>query len=136
MQPFELKCYRPGFGFPPSCFFILSRGNNTGRPSYKANVNCFVFSCAPQDLERYYWIVYALWYTRKLRPLLCGSVIPFIHIKDLKFLIAQAANHSHIDQALSTLQKFLELEIKLLKQVDLIKAGRAALLCRIDAPAA
>jgi len=136
MQSFEVRYYRPGSGFPPSCFFILSRGNNTGRPSYKANANCFVFSCAPQDLERFYWIVYALWYTGKFKPYLCGTLISFIHIHNLQLLISQAANLSQIDQAINILQKFLVLENKLQKQLNLIKASRGALLHHIDCLAA
>jgi hypothetical protein len=83
MQPFTVKYHPPGAAAPPSAFFILSRGRHTGRPAYSPNPNCFVFTCAPQDLHRYYWLVYALWLSRKFEPFLCGSVIEFIHIGDL-----------------------------------------------------
>src|SRR6185312_6521055 len=80
MQSFSIKCFKPGSGCPPACFFILSKGHHTGRPSFSPNPNCFVFSCAPEDLQRYYWMVHSLWATGCFLPFLVGSVIEFIHI--------------------------------------------------------
>jgi hypothetical protein len=129
MQPFTIKYHQPGAAAPPSAFFILSRGRHTGRPAYSPNPNCFVFTCAPQDLHRYYWLVYALWLSRKFEPFLCGSVIEFIHIGDLKSLIGRSArNMEQIDKSLETLQKCLLLEKKIQKQLALIQTGRRMLL--------
>jgi hypothetical protein len=129
MQPFSIKYHPPGASAPPAAFFILSRGRHPGRPAYTPNPNCFVFTCAPQDLHRYYWLVYALWLSRRFEPLLCGSVIEFIHIGDLKMLIATSArNMEPIDKAVETLQKFLLLEKKMQKQLALIQTGRRMLL--------
>ncbi len=72
-------------------FFILNKGMNTGSPNFKPYANCFVL-LAETDKERndYYWLCYALWQTGKFRPRLIGSAIPFIHISDLKDVIAEA----------------------------------------------
>jgi hypothetical protein len=84
MQPFTIKYYSRGSCPPISSFYVLSRGHNTGRPSYSPNANSFIFSCASQDLQKYYWLVYVLWYSRKFEDYLCGSVIEFIRVDDLK----------------------------------------------------
>jgi hypothetical protein len=132
MQPFSIKYHKAGTGFPLSCFFILSRGRNTGRPSFSPNPNCFVLSCAPEDLKSYYWMVYALWATRTFLPYLIGSVIEFIHIQDLKKILTEtAAELPQLGKEIEALQKLLQLETKLKKQLHLIQGGRHMLCDRI-----
>ena len=129
MQPFVIKYHRPGAAASPSAFFILSRGRNTGRPAFTSNPNCFVFTCAPQDVDRYYWLVYALWAGRAFEPLLCGSVIEFIHIGELRMAIANGSrNMGRIDQTLGAFRKLLSLEVKTKRQLELIQIGRRSLV--------
>ena len=129
MQPFTLKCHCPGAAAPPSAFFILSRGRHTGRPAYSPNPNCFVFTCAPQDLHCYYWLVYTLWISRRFEPLLKGTCIEFAHIADIRQLIAENTPHiEHIETVISNLQKLQVLENKFKKQLGLIAIARRSLL--------
>lgn len=129
MQPFSVKCHQPGRATAPNSFYILSRGMNTGRPSYTPNRNCYVLTCAQQDLELYYWVVFSLWYTRKFEPYLRGTCVELMLINDLKDLIAKAVNNSDkIMQQLPVLQKMLTLETKMQKQIQLIKKSRHVLL--------
>ena len=129
MQPFTIKCHSVGKSAPLHSFFILSRGPNTGRPSYTPNVNCFVFSCASQDIDRYYWLIYAMWNSRKFEKYFRGSVIQYILLDDLKLIIAKASKKiTAIDTYVDTLQKFLILEAKLKKQIEMIHIGRCSLL--------
>jgi hypothetical protein len=88
-----------------------------------------VFTCAEQDVDRYYWLVHALWADRKFEPLLCGSVIEFIHIGDLKMAIAKSnRNMDLIDQTLEAFKKLLNLEVITKRQLELIPLGRRSLL--------
>ena len=133
MQSFSIKCFKPGSGCPPTCFFILSKGRHTGRPSFSPNPNCFVFSCEPQDLQRYYWMVYSLWATGSFLPWLVGSVIEFIHIGDLQKILTESAEGlPRLEKEIATLQKFFQLETKLKKQMQLIQSGRRMLCDRFQ----
>src|SRR6478752_4166400 len=129
MQPFTIKYHSLHKSPPVSSFFILSRGHNTGRPSYSPNANCFVFSCAPQDLQHFYWLVYALWYSRKFETYLYGSVIEFMRVDDLRNLVAESTRDMRkVQDAVDALQSLLLLETKLKKQLDMIQRSRMLLL--------
>jgi hypothetical protein len=129
MQPFTLKYHRPGAAAPPSAFFILSRGAHTGRPAYVPNVNSFVFTCAPQDLTSYYWLVYSLWYTHQFKEILKGSCIEFARVDDLRQLIAQKApTLSDMEGVVNSLKRLQETESKIRKQLALIQQARRSLL--------
>jgi len=132
MQPFTLKYHRPGATAPLSAFFILSRGPRTGRPGYTPNVNSFVFTCAPQDLTGYYWLVYSLWYTCQFREILKGTCIEFARVNDMRELIARnACRISDLENLVKNLQKLQDTETKIKKQLALIQQARRSLL-RID----
>ena len=129
MQPFTIKYHSPAAAVPPSAFFILSRGRHTGRPAYSPNPNCFLFTCAPQDLHCYYWLVYTLWITRRFEPILKGTCIEFARVADVRQLIAESTAHiEHIETVVSNLQKLQVLESKFKKQLGLIAVARRNLL--------
>lgn len=129
MQPFTLKCHCPGAAAPPSAFFILSRGRHTGRPAFTPNVNCFVFTCGPQDLTGYYYLVYALWQCRRFHSILRGTCIEFARIAEVKQLIVENTPHlDQIDIVVSNLQKLQALENHIKKQLGLIELARRSLL--------
>ena len=125
MNAFSLRCHPPGAAAPPSSFFILSKGNNSGRPSYKANPNCFVLSCQPADIDAYFWLAYALWDCGQFRAFLCGSVIPFIHIRHVRTCIEEGAkNADRLTKAADHLQKLLALETNLKNQLKILAEAR------------
>lgn len=129
MQPFTVRCYQPGAPAQAFSFFLLSKGRNTGRPAFTPWANCFGFACAPEDTARYYWLTYGLWQTGRFRPLLCGSVIEFIHIRDLRNCIRQAADSlAEIDKCVTQLQQLKQLEENLRGQLALISQARRCLL--------
>ena len=129
MQPFTIKYYRPGAGVPPAAFFILSRGRNAGRPSFSANRNCYLFTCAEQDLSYYYWLVYGLWDARHFTHLLHGTCVQLMFIDDLRNLIADTARRATgLVDTVDKLQKLLSLENKMKKQLSLIAAARQLML--------
>ena len=133
MQSFSLKCHPPGAAALPSTFFILSRGNNAGRPAFTPNPNCFAFRCECDDLTRYYWLVYALWETGHFRPFIFGTAIPMIRIRDVEKVIREGiAKSAAIDRALATLQQLRAAEAHITKQLALIKDCRRALFWQIN----
>jgi len=66
-------------------FFILNKGNNSGKPLTVPCPNCFViwFQCEAEK-EQIYWLSYSLWQSKAFYPLLRGSVIPFVVLRDVK----------------------------------------------------
>jgi len=133
MQSFSLKCHPPGATVLPSTFFILSRGNNAGRPAFTPNPNCFAFRCAESDLDRYYWLVYALWETGHFRPYIFGTAIPMIRIGDVAHVIREGLTKSGaVENALGTLQQLRTVEAHIKKQLALIKDCRRALFWKIN----
>lgn len=128
MSPYSIRCFKQGTALPANAFFILSKGHNTGRPSFQPNANCFVFTCAnTNDLHSYYWLVYALWAGNKFHPLLCGSVIEFIHLRDLKRMIETAAlTARNLEAVTRSMKQIIQLENKLQQQITLIKQAKVA----------
>ena len=84
---FTLKCHRPGVP-APCAFFIQSRGVNIGRPSLAPRPNCFAFICPPEEIDRYHWLVYALWKTGRFAACTHGTLIPMVRIGDIQNIIA------------------------------------------------
>lgn len=66
-------------------FFILNKGNNSGKPMEKPCPNCFVCLCkTDEEKQQLYWLFYGLWQGRFFNPFITGSVIPYIRLTDLK----------------------------------------------------
>jgi hypothetical protein len=131
MNAFSLKCHTLGAAAPPSSFFILSKGNNAGRPAHTPNPNCFVFTCNPEDKDAYFWLVYALWDGGKFRQYLCGSVIYFLHIRHVRECIEYGQRSGdRITTAAAHLQKLLALETNLKSQLALLREARRAIVRR------
>ena len=76
----------------PFAFFILNKGMNSGKPLEHPCPNCFTFNADDQpEKDLYYWICFGLWQSKTFHPYLNGSVIPFIHLRDLHQVINQAS---------------------------------------------
>ena len=133
---FALKCHRPEA--PARCsFFIQSRGDNAGRPTWAPMRNCFALTCAPEDVGGYYYLVYALWQAKRFAPYIHGSVIPLIRIGDVWRLIADNLDtRPRIEKALPTLDALNSAEANYTRQLSLIKECRCVLLRQITRPAA
>ena len=129
MPTFNLKCHAPGAGAPPAAFFILSRGRHTGRPAFRPNPNCFVFTCPPEYLEAFFWLVYSLWLTRSFERILHGSVIQLARVGDMRRLISEhIAALKDIKPVAGKLQQLATLETRYKKQLQLIGNTRTAIL--------
>jgi hypothetical protein len=130
MSPFIVRCFKQGSPKPTNAFFILSKGINTGRPSWEPCPNCFVLTCSDHtELNNYFWLVYSLWAGGKFRLYLVGSVIEFIHLRDLKCLIQDMASKvTDVNKIGSTMQHLLQLEINLQNQLQLIRKAKQAVV--------
>jgi hypothetical protein len=88
----KITTYSPDQKRSTFAFFILNKGMNSGKPLEHPCPNCFTFNATDQaEKDLYYWICFGLWQSKSLHPYLNGSVIPFIHLRDLNQVISQAS---------------------------------------------
>lgn len=89
----QINCYHPAACAGQSfTFYILSKGQNAGQPNLSPWVNCFAVHCPDSEsLDFYFWLSYSLWQTGRFKPLLRGSVIPFLSVNETRQLIDQVA---------------------------------------------
>jgi hypothetical protein len=93
-------------------FFILSKGYNAGKPLEKPCPNCFIVTADNEEHKhKLFWICYSLWKSGTYLPLLSGSVIPFLHIRDASTQIEKAM------QNVNSQTKQFEAEIEKLKKL-------------------
>ncbi|WP_394338023.1 DUF6943 family protein [Chitinophaga lutea] len=129
MQTFSLKSHLPDRAAQPSAFFVQSRGRNTGRPSYAPRRNCYVIACQEQDLSVTYWLVYALWKSGHFRRNLQGTRTPYIRVGHMRHLIARAVRrYAHELEPVQQLQKTLQSEMRLIRELDRVARMRTVLL--------
>ena len=68
-------------------FYVLSKGNNAGKPVKIATANCFEIKVTDTEIllpEYLYYMVLAAHQVGAFKKYIKGSVIPFITIKDFK----------------------------------------------------
>lgn len=95
MQLPIIKCYTSSTPSYPHCFYIQSKGNNSGKPLKAPAANCFICICNDYDhFETFYWLCYGLWKAGHFSPYLKGSVIPFIRLSDCNTAIYQGYSQS------------------------------------------
>ncbi len=71
-------------------FFILSKGENAGKPGLVPWANCYAVRCNNKEaFEYYYWLVFALFKAGKFKTRHRGSVIQFVNIQDVRDVIRQ-----------------------------------------------
>jgi len=85
MCTFILKSYSQKSEIKKPHFFILNKGNNSGKPLSAPCPNCFVIQFQNEtEKEQVYWLMYSLWQSKAFYPFLRGSVIPFVVLRDVK----------------------------------------------------
>jgi hypothetical protein len=119
----QVKCHRPNRTYPTPHFFILSKGKNAGKPLQQPCPNCFVM-LANNEVQRdqLYWLCFGLWQTGYFWQFLVGSVVPFIHVEDLRdtlrrFWIKMYNNPENFLKAVKALNDILTLQKNLDKQL-------------------
>ncbi len=133
----KIKTHKIGNKYQQERFFILSKGNNAGKPLPEYCANCFVFLADDvEEKEFYLFLFYGLWQGGLFKPFITGSVIPFIRIDDLIKVVEEASKKVSLrpkDYA-DSVQLMKELEKHntiLLKQIELIKQARKALMYKV-----
>jgi hypothetical protein len=118
-------------------FFILSKGNNSGKPLDQPCPNCFVCLCSnEEEKQRYYWLFYGLWQGMYFQPFITGSVIPFIRLDDLKKVVQTAMSKidlkpQQFEKNVSMTQLLNERSKLIQEQIKLIKEAKRALMYQV-----
>ena len=93
MNSFSIKSHRSGVVYSMPHFFILNKGNNSGKPLVVPCPNCFVIQCKCEaEKEQIYWLSYSLWQSKAFYPFLRGSVISFVVLRDVKSCLLDGLN--------------------------------------------
>ena len=92
METFTVKSASKEVSQKPH-FYVLNKGMNAGKPMVLPCPNCFVVEANSEEIkETLYWVSFALWRSKAFHPMLVGSVIPFIRIKDYKKTMCEKLN--------------------------------------------
>lgn len=132
MLNYTIKTHRSGTTYLQPHFFILNKGNNSGRPMNTSCPNCFVvLTDSSKNVDKLFYLVQSLQIGRFFHPYLKGSVIPFITIGDVKFIINKALkNYDTLrwDLKVEKLNQVLDYENNLLAQLEALNKLKLALL--------
>lgn len=132
-----IKTHKMNRTYQENHFFVLSKGNNAGRPMDKPCPNCFVvISKCLQEKQLLYWLCYGLWQCGYFQPHLCGSVIPFLRLPELKSILrdTRAKVELRVDEygkAVETLNKLLAIQQNISHQQQLINLTKKRLMWKL-----
>lgn len=99
MLNFIIRTHRKNTFYSKPHLFVLNKGLNSGKPQKTEFTNSFVIIFSnEEDLETVFWIAYSLWKSKFWHQFLCGSVIPFLRINDLKQNFSKRVNTLLLDQ--------------------------------------
>ena len=134
---FILKSYNPIVEISKPHFFILNKGNNSGKPLISPCSNCFSiqFNCN-QDKEQVFWLLFCLWQSNAFYPFLCGSVIPFIVLRDIKSCINENLNRAaskpaQFQEMIESFQAINKVENQLKQSLKAIDKAKRMMLYQI-----
>ncbi len=119
----QIRSIYHAFSQNSNVFYILSKGNNAGKPSLKPWANSFVVVCAnKQYVDFYFWLVNALFITGKFKVRLRGTAIPFVNINDIRDLLKEVApvafaEWAQFQELIKVLDKLQQLKTNLSEQV-------------------
>ena len=127
MCTFILKSYNQKSEIGKPHFFILNKGNNSGKPLLAPCPNCFVIQFqSEEEKEKIYWLLYSLWQSKAFYPLLRGSVIPFVVLRDVKSCILDGLdkaneNPAQFEKAVAALRSLEDMEKKFRQNIKLVQ---------------
>ena len=133
MCTFILKSYSQKSEIEKPHFFILNKGNNSGKPLLSPCPNCFVIQFQSEmEKEQIYWLLYSLWQSKAFYPYLRGSVIPFVVLRDGKECLADAmekmeASPRQFQKAVEALQSLEAMENKFRQNLKLIQLAKRSI---------
>lgn len=115
-------------------FFVLSKGNNSGKPLKEPCPNCFVILVkTEEEAENLYWIALSLWKSKFWYQHLVGSVIPFLRLQEFKSnfrdkVLQIYKEHKKHTENVEKLKKLESLSTIYSKNLDTIERLKAAIL--------
>lgn len=133
MCAYNLKSYHRNIKLDKPHFFILNKGNNSGKPLLMPCPNCFVILFSgEEEKEHVYWLLYSLWQSKAFYPCLRGSVIPFILLRDVKECLTVAmekmkANPGQFKKAVEALHSLEAMENKFRQNLKLIQLAKISI---------
>lgn len=133
----QIKTHKMRNTYNQPHFFILSKGNNSGKPLETPCPNCFVCICKDEtEKQQLYWLFYGLWQGMFFHPFLTGSVIPFIRLDDVKQVLKTSLakiemNPHEFNLNISVLQQLDQHAILISKQLSTIKQAKKALMYKV-----
>ena len=133
MCNFRLKSYNQKEEISNPHFFILNKGNNSGKPLVSPCPNCFTIQfTSTEDKEQAYWLIFCLWQSKTFYQYLRGSVIPFIILRDLKNCIQSALDKSdrnpeQFQKTILALRSLEEMEKKFKQNLKLVQDAKRML---------
>lgn len=136
MQTLNIKSHRSGSTYQQPHFFILNKGNNSGKPLTAPCPNCFVIQFNNEDeKEQVYWLLFGLWRSKAFHQFLCGSVIPFVNLKDVKDCIRagyQKATETpeQFKKSVATLRSLEQMEAQYKQNLQLIAEAKQMVFYR------
>lgn len=119
----QIRCYHSAASINPHVFYILSKGDNAGKPAFKPWTNCFAVICSnKQCFDFYFWLIYGLWRDGKFKTRHHGTAIQFINLNDVRDLIREVApalepEWSRYQQILETLSRLEQKKATLAEQI-------------------
>ncbi len=136
MCTFILKTYNQKTEIEKPHFFILNKGNNSGKPLLSPCPNCFVIQFENvDDKECVYWILWCLWQSKAFYPLLRGSVIPFITIGDFHKLLIKTLNQlpspGVVLKVVDVVNKFQAIEDEYYQKIKLLKEAKRMVIYKM-----
>lgn len=136
MQTLNIKSHRLGNTYQQPHFFILNKGNNSGKPLSAPCPNCFVIQFDnEEEKEQVYWLLFGLWRSKAFHQFLRGSVIPFVNLKDVKDCIRegfQKATESpeQFKKSVTTLRSLEQMESQYKQNLLLIEEAKRIVFYR------
>lgn len=136
MQTLNIKSHRSGSTYQQPHFFILNKGNNSGKPLTAPCPNCFVIQFNNEDeKEQVYWLLFGLWRSKAFHSFLRGSVIPFVILRDVKDCIRagyQKATETpeQFKKSVATLRSLEQMEAQYKQNLQLIAEAKQMVFYR------
>lgn len=103
MEKPHIITHQVGKSYQEPHYFVLSKGNNAGKPLESACPNCFVLVFQSEQLKQYwYWLNRAVFHARAFQIELRGSVIPFITTGAFKRILFEFAHNMEAPETFLT----------------------------------
>ncbi len=136
MKAFKIKTHRLGETYSSPHFFVLSKGNNAGKPSCSAFTNSFVIMAhSESEAQQLFWTCNILFTGHYFKTRLCGSVIPFIRIGEVQLLLEKMVKNyqgHHWNGRFQALEKLEQITKILQHQHRCINQYKIALMQSYD----